>query len=79
MLHAGCLILDSYEGEIPARSKRTIRGVVKPLLRCSYSFQIMYQLVTPDGNEKTSEEKDLLTVRWIFQQTISNRIGVSSI
>ena len=59
---AGVLVLDRYEGEIPARSKQTIRGVVKPLLRCQYSFEIKYELIKPEMKTSESDPQQLTTV-----------------
>ncbi|XP_067934870.1 cilia- and flagella-associated protein 65-like [Watersipora subatra] len=56
------LSLDVYSGEIPAWSKQTIRGTIKPLLRCKYSFEISYELVMPELSQQHTEPVHLVEV-----------------
>lgn len=41
------LEFNSMEGELPARSKRSLIATVRPVRRIAYSYAISYQLVTP--------------------------------
>ncbi|XP_074643169.1 cilia- and flagella-associated protein 65-like [Tubulanus polymorphus] len=50
------LILDETRGTLPARSKHTIHGIVKPLRRVFYQFTVSYELLTPEADEKISSE-----------------------
>ncbi|RUS91152.1 hypothetical protein EGW08_001065, partial [Elysia chlorotica] len=41
------LEFDSMEGELPARSRRSLVATVRPIRRIAYSYVISYQLITP--------------------------------
>ncbi|GFR66882.1 coiled-coil domain-containing protein 108-like [Elysia marginata] len=57
------LEFNSMEGELPARSKRSLVATVRPVRRIAYSYAISYQLVTPhcpDPPEAAKEPQHLM-------------------
>ena len=71
--------LDCYSGDIPARSKQTIRGIIKPQLRCQYSFDISYQLLMPELSQQETEKQPLISVCIVMYICNSNSVTVAYI